>query len=61
MGDLSKKPTHLADIEMQKVKDCILGADGELADGVGEDVLLFALPDLVGEVQVAPLPRPAKI
>ena len=53
--------THLADIEMQKVKDRVLWADGELADGVGEDVLLFALPDLVGEVQVAPLPGPAKI
>ena len=45
-GDLSEncnKTTHLADIKMQKVKDCVLGTDGKLADGVGDDVLLFAL------------------
>ena len=53
MGDFSKncnKTTHLADIQMQKVKDGVLGADGKLADGVGNDILLFALTDVVGKV-----------
>ena len=47
---------------MQEVKDGVLGADGELADSVGHHVLLLALPlHLVRKVQVAPLPRPARM
>ena len=55
MSFQQKKTTHLANIEMQEVEDCVLWADGELDDSVGKHLffLIFffygELPDSVGK------------
>ena len=45
---------------MQEVEDGVLRADGELADSVGQHVLLLALANVLGEVEVASLAGPEK-
>ena len=45
----------LPDIKMQEVEDGVLRADGELADSVGQHVLLLGLANVLGEVKVASL------
>ena len=42
------------------MEDGVLRADGELADSVGQHVLLLALANVLGEVEVASLAGPEK-